>query len=77
MQENHYHYRETFDNGYEVSVMSKQGSYGWEAGLFEVAILHNKELVYDTPITNDVLGWRTFKEVADLIEQVKALPSRI
>jgi hypothetical protein len=66
------------DNGYAVSVVCHEGSYGSYQGLFEVAIMRadDNEIVYDTPITGDVLGHLDFAEVAEVIEKVRALPKR-
>jgi hypothetical protein len=71
-----YRQRFKFDNGYAASVVSFWGSYGGNEGLFELAVFHDGQLVYDTPITKDVEGRLTFREVADLLDKVKALPPR-
>lgn len=63
----------TFDNGYGASVVSRNGSYGSKNGLFEVAVLKGDDICYDTPITNDVVGWLDFAGVADILEKIKAL----
>lgn len=71
--------RKFFDNGYGVSIVSGYGSYGGESGLFELAVLVGNEdkwdLTYDTPITNDVIGWLTEDEANEIANQVAALPS--
>lgn len=71
--------KQFFDNGYGVSVICNEMSYGGKEGLFELAVLKgtekNYDLCYDTPITNDVIGWLESEEVDALIKQVKALPS--
>ncbi len=63
----------SFDNGYGASVVCNLGSYGASDGLFELAVLKNGEICYDTPITSDVLGWLNFDEVATLLKKIKAL----
>lgn len=64
----------TFDNGYGASVICNQGSYGNTDGLFEVAVLDiNGELCYDTSITDDVIGYLTFQEVADVLKEIESL----
>jgi hypothetical protein len=66
-----------FDNGYGASVVSSVISYGGNKGLFEVGVLDSDgELVYDTPITNDVVGWCSFAEVAEILERIKSLPKK-
>jgi hypothetical protein len=67
-----------FENGWCVSVVSHKGSYGGDAGLFEVAVLDvDGDIRYDTPITKDVIGWLDFAGVADILVQVKELPKRV
>jgi hypothetical protein len=71
-----YFNRIKFENGYGASIVSHQHSYGGHEGLFEVAVIDAKteELVYDTPITSDVMGHLTFAEVAEILEKIKSLP---
>lgn len=73
-----YYRRIAFDNGYAVSIVSHRHTYGGDLGLFEIAVMNaeNNQIVYDTPITPDVLGHLNFAEVADAIAKVKALPKR-
>jgi len=70
---NDYHKIYKFDNGYGASVVSNFGSYGGKDGLFEVAVLKNGEMCYDTTITSDVVGWLDFDGVADILQKIKAL----
>lgn len=44
-------------------------SYGGDSGLLELAVLRHGRLCYDTPITNDVIGY------LDYLAQIKALPT--
>jgi len=66
-----------FSNGYGVSVVRFPGSYGFQNDLYEVAILKGTEdkydLVYDTPITDDVLGHRDEQDINNILEEVAAL----
>jgi hypothetical protein len=66
-----------FDNGYGVSVVRFNGSYGYEEGLYESAVLKGTEekwkLCYDTWITSDVLGHQSEEEVVTLLQQIKDL----
>jgi predicted transcriptional regulator len=64
----------TFENGYGVSVVSHTYSYGGKDGLFEIAVLDKDgNLTYDTPITNDVIGYLTEEDVTDVMKQVQEL----
>jgi hypothetical protein len=65
----------TFPNGYSASVVSNGMSYGGKEGLFEVAVLVNGEIVYNTPVTNDVIGFLDFQGVAETLDSIKALPA--
>lgn len=63
-----------FDNGYGVSVVSHSYSYGGRDGLYEVAVLDSGDnLTYDTPVTNDVIGYLTEEDVTDVMKQVQEL----
>jgi len=65
-----------FDNNYSASVVCNDMSYGGDRGLFEVAILYNNEITYDTPITKGVVGFLDFQGVADTFKQIEKLPRR-
>lgn len=66
----------SFDNGYSVSVVQFPGSFGYKAGLWELAVIHDGEIVYDTPVTDDVLGYLTEDDVSRHMAAVAALPPR-
>jgi len=65
-----------FDNGYTASIVSNDMSYGSDRGLFEIAILYKDNIVYDTGLTEDVIGFLDFQEVADTLKQIEQLPRR-
>ena len=62
-----------FDNGYGASVIDY--GYGSSQGLKELAVLHsnNNELCYATPITDDVIGYLTDDDLADVLTRIEAL----
>ena len=66
-----------FDNGYGASVVRHTVSYGYESGLYELAVLKvlgdNMYITYDTPITDDVLGSLTAERVVELLDEIAAL----
>lgn len=63
-----------FDNGYGVSVVRTPHSYGGDKGLYEMAVLDKTgNITYDTPITNDVLGYLTEDEVTEYMIEVQKL----
>ena len=62
-----------FDNGYGASVIMGPQSYGFSKGLWELAVLQNGSLCYDTPITNDVIGHLNEEEVNNYLNLIKEL----
>jgi hypothetical protein len=72
-------YLHKFDNNYGASVVRHDFSYGGNDGLWELAVIKYEDngswnLTYDTPITDDVLGYLTEEEIDEILEQIKALP---
>lgn len=77
-----------FDNGYGASVVKCHPmSYGWKSDLWELAVVRDSRyshiindrlwyIVYDTPITNDVIGYLTDDRVKVLLDKIKALPEK-
>lgn len=65
-----------FDNGYTASIVSNDMSYGSDRGLFEIAILHNSDIVYDTGLTEDVIGFLDFDGVIQTLDNIRKLPRR-
>ncbi len=64
---------EKFDNGYGVSVVKTPYTYGGRDGLYELAVLGNDGITYDTPITDDVLGYLSEKDVTEVLIKVQQL----
>lgn len=77
------YYRGYFDNGYGVSIIRGPHSYGYDEGLFELAVLKKAngekvhKLCYDTVITPDVIGSLTEDEACDIAILVRELPSHV
>lgn len=65
-----------FTNGYGASVVRHRFSYGNQVGKWELAVLQGPkhEICYTTPITDDVLGWLSNKDVQANLRAIKALP---
>ena len=70
-----------FENGYGASVVCHEFSYG-DQGLKELAVLtfpdddERYELCYSTEITEDVLGYLSDEDVADLLVKIEALEAK-
>lgn len=62
-----------FDNGYGVSVVFGSIFYSNGINTYEVAVLKNREICYDTPITNGVIGHVTADEVSEIMRKVQEL----
>jgi hypothetical protein len=63
-----------FSNGYGASIVITPYSYGGDRGLYELAVFgKDGHITYDTPITNDVLGYLTEIEVSETLKTIKEL----
>lgn len=66
-----------FDNDFGASVIRGPHSYGGSEGLFELAIVKwsndDWAITYDTPITNDVLGWLSEEDVDKTLLEISKL----
>jgi hypothetical protein len=63
-----------FDNGYGVSVVRHKFSYGNKLNLFELAIIDKSgDIIYSTPITDDVIGYLSEDDVSDTMIKVQRL----
>lgn len=63
-----------FPNGYGASIVKGPYSYGGRDGLFELAVLgSNGEISYETPITDDVVGYLTEDGVSVLLAEIELL----
>ena len=67
-----------FENNYGASVIKSDYSYGGKQGLYELAVIKYDErglwdICYDTPITDDVLGFLTEDNVTDYLIQIEQL----
>lgn len=63
-----------FTNGYGASIVSHEYSYGGSQGLYELAVLRGDKLCYNTPVTSDVLGYLSEKDVEDYLQRIENLP---
>jgi hypothetical protein len=63
-----------FDNGFGASVVKTPYTYGGDKGLYELAVLDNNgNLTYNTPVTNDVIGYLRPEDVTDVMEKIQQL----
>ena len=64
-----FHVEFEFPNGYGASIIQHSGSYG-----LELAVLKDGHLYYDSPITDDVIGYLTIKELKETLRGIQSLP---
>ena len=62
-----------FPNGYGASVVKHDYSYGGKDGLWEMAVLKEGELCYNTHITNDVIGYLSDVDVKSTLKEIEQL----
>lgn len=62
-----------FGNGFGVSIIRGHYTYGGEEGLYELAIISDDGLQYNTAMTEDVLGYLTEKEIEQIVYSVQCL----
>lgn len=70
-----------FANGYGASVIRTPHSYGYIKNLWELAVMKKTAdddwlLCYDTPITDNVIGWLSEGDVDILLAEIENLPKR-
>ena len=65
--------RTQFDNGYEASVVRSEYTYGGKDGLYELAVFKDGEICYDTPVTDDVIGYLRPEDVTDVMAKIQQL----
>ena len=69
-----------FDNGYGLSVVRHESSYGGTQGLFEVMLTRNGNPYSLPPITiedDTIQGFLTKEQVNELLEMVADLPATV
>ena len=63
-----------FPNGYGASIVQGEHTYGGKDGLYELAVFgKDGNISYDTPITNDVLGYLSEEDVEKILSDIKNL----
>lgn len=64
----------SFPNGYTASVIRGSIAYGGDDGLNEVAVLDENGLCYDTPITDNVIGYLNESDFEEVLGRIRDLP---
>jgi hypothetical protein len=61
-----------FENGYGVSVVNGRGAY-CDTNTFEVAVLYDNHLTYNTELTDDVMGYQSPEDITKSMEYLQNL----
>jgi len=68
-----------FDNGYGASIVTGSAAYTNNESPYELAILKGDDgessITYETPLTDDVLGYLDDAAVNSYLDKIAALPS--
>lgn len=62
--------RKKFPNRWGVSIILGKYTYGSTELLWELAVLYNDEINYESPLTEDVIGYLTMTQVQELAKQI-------
>lgn len=65
--------RMDFDNGYGISVITGDCAYTSVSSPYEVAVMYNGKITYNSGITDDVLGYQTEETVGKLMIKIQQL----
>jgi hypothetical protein len=62
-----------FNNGYGLSIICSEMSYGGNEGMFEIALLDSEgSIIYDDALGfSDVMGYLDFGHVALIIDKIR------
>lgn len=71
--ENARHAVEYFDNEYGISVLFGGCFYSNGIDTYEVVVLFNNQITYNTDITHDVMGYLSANEVTEVMEKIQLL----
>ena len=63
-----------FPNGYGASIVKGEHTYGGKDGLYEIAVFgKDGNITYNTPVTDDVLGYLSEQDVEKTLLGIKNL----
>lgn len=67
------HWEFEFFNGLGASVIRGATTYGGSEGLFELAVMEDERVCYDTPIADDVIGYLPVIGVISILDKIRDL----
>ena len=62
-----------FENGYGISVIFGEQFYSNGVDTYEVAIIKDNHVCFDTPLTDTVLAYQSEDEVTEIMRKVQEL----
>ena len=62
-----------FSNGLDASVIRVTTIHGGSEGVFELVVMKDGRVCYDTPITDDVIGYLTVAGVISILDKIRDL----
>jgi hypothetical protein len=62
--------------GFKDQIRNGYGSYTRNEDEWELAVTYHGHLCYETPITNDVVGYINAAEVEQILQRIKSFPSK-
>lgn len=67
-----------FPNGYGASIVNHSFSYGTELAVIKFNSANDEDfnIVYDTPITDDVIGHCSSNKIISLLKNISELPTK-
>jgi hypothetical protein len=65
-----------FPNGYGASIITGSMFYTRPNAPYELAVLHNDDICYDSGLAEDVLGYLTEAQVDEYLLKIEALPAK-
>lgn len=69
-----YRYKISFKSyPYGASIIKRVGSYGMDTDDWELAVTYDGHLYYDSPITDDVIGYLSEEELVNILAQIRNL----
>ena len=63
-----------FPNGYGASVISGTCAHSDSDHPYELAVMKDGQICYDTHITDDVIGYQTSEQITALLAVIESLP---
>ena len=64
--------RMDFENGFGISVVNGKGAHCSDE-TYEIAVMKDGAITYDTHITNDVIGYLSPEEVTEVMKDIQEL----